>query len=79
MPNQRMNSGTSAYFGMPTEAMMYGSTAAVSRGKRRSRNGSATPKPQPIAKPITESRSVTVDVPDQLAGLRVGENALPRP
>ena len=41
MPNHRISQGVSAYFGMPCDARMNGSTAAVTRGDSRSRNGSA--------------------------------------
>ena len=44
MPNQRISQGASAYFGMPIDAMMNGSTASVARCERRSRNGRMTPK-----------------------------------
>ncbi len=60
MPNHRISQGVSAYFGMPCEARMKGSTAAVTRGDSRSRNGRPTPATQPMTKPIADTRSVAI-------------------
>ena len=67
MPNQRISHGASAYFGMPIEAMMEGSTASVARGERRSRNGSSTPATPAMAKPSADTRSVATMSVEQLA------------
>ena len=63
MPNHRISQGVSAYFGMPCEARMNGSTAEVARGDSRSTNGRPMPMMQPMTKPSADTRSVaTVSV-----------------
>ena len=76
MPNQRISQGASAYFGMPIEAMMNGSTASVARGERRSRNGSSTPATAAIAKPSDRDAQRREDVGEHLPAARELADAL---
>ena len=79
MPNQRISQGASAYFGMPIEAMMKGSTASVARCERRSRNGSSTPATAAIAKPGGGDAQRREDVGEHLAAAREFADALRAP